>query len=83
MTTQQAKQLSESALNRLMAALEQGHSAALKQYLAVMSRFRKYSWICSAQHIQLYVNGRTMFSRSGGIAYWRLYIAPMKLQQLT
>jgi hypothetical protein len=46
MTTEQAKQLSESALNRLMAALEQGHSAALKQYLAVMSRFRKYSWIC-------------------------------------
>jgi hypothetical protein len=42
MTTEQAKQLSESALNRLMTALEQGHSAALKQYLAVMSRFRKY-----------------------------------------
>jgi hypothetical protein len=32
MTTQQAKQLSESAPNRLMATLEQGHSAALKQY---------------------------------------------------
>jgi antirestriction protein ArdC len=44
MTTEQAKQLSESALNRLMAALEHGHSASLKQYLAVMSRFRKYSW---------------------------------------
>jgi hypothetical protein len=52
MTTEQAKQLSENALNRMMAALEQGHSAALKRYLAVMSRFRKYSWtncllICS------------------------------------
>jgi hypothetical protein len=58
MTTEQAKQLSESALNRF----EQGHSAALKQYLAVMSRFRKYSWICSAEHIQLYVNGRTMLT---------------------
>jgi antirestriction protein ArdC len=44
MNTEQAKQLSETALNRLMAALEQGQSAALKQYLAVMSRFRKYSW---------------------------------------
>jgi hypothetical protein len=44
MNTEQAKQLSEDALNRLMAALEQGHSAALKQYLAVMSRFRRYSW---------------------------------------
>jgi antirestriction protein ArdC len=44
MTTEEAKQLSENALNRLMAALEQGQSAALKQFLAVMSRFRKYSW---------------------------------------
>jgi hypothetical protein len=31
MTTAQAKQLRESAPNRLMATLEQGHSAALKQ----------------------------------------------------
>jgi hypothetical protein len=49
MNTEQAKQLSETALDRLMAALEQGQSAALKQYLAVMSRFRKYSWgTCSS-----------------------------------
>jgi hypothetical protein len=40
MNTEQAKQVSEEALNRLMDALEQGHSAALKQHLAVMSRFR-------------------------------------------
>jgi antirestriction protein ArdC len=62
MTTEQAKQLSESALNRLMAALEQGHSAALKQYLAVMSRFRKYSWtncllICSQFPAATFVGG--------------------------
>jgi len=44
MNTEQAKQLSEAALDRLMAALEEGQSAALKQYLAVMSRFRRYSW---------------------------------------
>ena len=44
MNTEQAKQLSEAALDRLMTALEQGQSASLKQYLAVMSRFRKYSW---------------------------------------
>jgi antirestriction protein ArdC len=44
MNTEQAKQLSETALNRLMTALEQGQSAVLKQYLAVMSRFRRYSW---------------------------------------
>jgi antirestriction protein ArdC len=43
MNTEQAKQLSETALNRLMAALEQGQSAMHRQYLAVMSRFRRYS----------------------------------------
>lgn len=44
MKTEQAKQLSETALNRLMSALESGQSEALKQYLAVMSRFHRYSW---------------------------------------
>jgi hypothetical protein len=33
MNTDQAKTLSESALTRLMGALEQGHSDALKPYL--------------------------------------------------
>ncbi len=44
MTTDQAKALSESAIARLMDALERGHSEALKLYLAVMSRFHRYSW---------------------------------------
>jgi hypothetical protein len=44
MTTEQAKALTDGALKRLMEALERGQSDALKQYLAVMSRFRKYSW---------------------------------------
>jgi len=44
MNTEQAKQLSEEALDRLMAALEQGQSEALKNYLTVMSRFHRYSW---------------------------------------
>ena len=44
MNTEQAKQLSETALSRLMAALEAGQSEALKQYLAAMARFRGYSW---------------------------------------
>ena len=44
MTTDQAKQLSESAISRLMTALEQGQSEALKAYLRVMSRFHRYSW---------------------------------------
>ena len=44
MTTEQAKSLSESAIAQLMDALERGHSEALKLYLAVMSRFHRYSW---------------------------------------
>jgi antirestriction protein ArdC len=44
MTTDQATQLSETAINWLMDALEHGQSDALKAYLGVMSRFHKYSW---------------------------------------
>jgi len=44
MNTEQAKKLSENALNRLMEALEKGHSEALRNYLSVMSRFHNYSW---------------------------------------
>src|SRR4029077_20951551 len=44
MTTEQAKALSETAITRLMDAVERGQSDALKTYLSVMSRFHKYSW---------------------------------------
>src|ERR1700687_4136585 len=44
MTTEQAKTLSETAIKRLMDALERGQSDTLKTYLSVMSRFHKYSW---------------------------------------
>ena len=46
MNTEQAKKLSENALNRLMEALKQGQSEALRNYLNVMSRFHNYSWLC-------------------------------------
>jgi hypothetical protein len=44
MTTEQVRNLSEEALNQLVAELERGHSETLRQYLDTMSRFRKYSW---------------------------------------
>jgi antirestriction protein ArdC len=66
MNTDQAKQLSESALNRLMAALEQGQSAALKQYLAVMSRFRKYSWA----NVLLIYSQFPQATHVGGFHFW-------------
>lgn len=66
MNTEQAKQLSESALDRLMAALEQGQSAMLKQYLAVMSRFRRYSW----GNILLIYSQRPEATHVGGYHFW-------------
>ena len=44
MNTEQAKQLSEKALNRLTTAIDAGQSDALKNYLEVMSRFHEYLW---------------------------------------
>ena len=44
MKTDQIKSLTETALTRLIEALEHGQSQALKLYLAVMSRFHRYSW---------------------------------------
>src|SRR6266853_6218270 len=62
MTTEQAKTLSESAICRLMEALERGQSDALKTYLSAMSRFHRYSWgnvllICSQRPDATYVAG--------------------------
>jgi antirestriction protein ArdC len=66
MNTEQAKKLSEDALNRLMAALEQGQSAALKQYLAVMSRFRRYSWC----NVLLIYSQFPQATHVGGFHFW-------------
>jgi antirestriction protein ArdC len=44
MKIEQAKQLTEQALDKLIQALEAGKSETLKSYLATMSRFRRYSW---------------------------------------
>ena len=44
MNTDTVKQLCDEGLGRLATALEQGHSDALKTYLATLSRFHKYSW---------------------------------------
>lgn len=66
MNTEQAKQLSEEALNRLMTALEQGQSAALKQYLAVMSRFRRYSWC----NVLLIYSQFPQATRVAGFQFW-------------
>jgi len=66
MNTDQAKTLSENALTRLMEALEQGHSQALKQYLSVMSRFHRYSW----GNVLLIYNQRPNATHVAGFQAW-------------
>src|SRR5881296_966853 len=44
MPDDKVRKLAEEALNRLSADLEAGKSESLKNYLAAMSRFHRYSW---------------------------------------
>jgi len=44
MKVEQAKQIASNAIEQLRHALEAGHSERLKEYLAAMARFRRYSW---------------------------------------
>jgi antirestriction protein ArdC len=44
MKVEQAKQIASNAIEQLRQALEAGQSEQLKEYLAAMARFRRYSW---------------------------------------
>lgn len=66
MTAEQARKLSEDALNRLIAELERGHSETLRQYLATISRFRKYSW----QNSLLIYSQMPAATHVGGYHFW-------------
>jgi antirestriction protein ArdC len=67
MNTDTIKQLCDEALGRLANALEQGHSDALKGYLATMSRFHKYSW----GNILLIFTQKPHASHVAGFQAWR------------
>jgi antirestriction protein ArdC len=43
-STEKTRKIAEEALDRLAAELQAGRSEALKNYLAVMGRFHRYSW---------------------------------------
>ena len=43
MKVEQAKQIASKAIEQLSQALEAGHSETLRQYLAAMARFHRYS----------------------------------------
>ena len=44
MKVEQAKQIASNAIEQLQQNLQAGHSERLKEYLAAMARFRRYSW---------------------------------------
>ncbi len=44
MKVEQAKQVASKAIEELSQALKRGHSEKLKEYLAAMARFHRYSW---------------------------------------
>jgi antirestriction protein ArdC len=44
MKVEQAREVASKAIEQLRQALESGQSEALKQYLAAMARFHRYSW---------------------------------------
>jgi hypothetical protein len=66
MKTDQIKSLTETALTRLIEALEDGQSQALKLYLAVMSRFHRYSW----GNVLLIYSQRPDATRVAGFHAW-------------
>ena len=44
MKVEQAKQIASKAIEQLSQALEAGHSEKLREHLAAMARFHRYSW---------------------------------------
>jgi hypothetical protein len=61
--------LAEDALDKLAAALESGKSEALLNYLAVMARFRRYSW----NNCLLIALQRPSASRVAGFHTWHKF----------
>ncbi len=46
MKSEQIKEITEIATEQLVAALNAGHSEALKGYLKAIGRFHRYSFLC-------------------------------------
>ena len=67
MKIEQAKQLTEEALDKLIGALEAGKSETLKAYLSMMSRFHSYSHA----NLILIAFQRPSASRVAGFQTWK------------
>ena len=66
MPDEKSKKMADEALTRLMAELECGRSEALRNYLAAMARFHRYSW----NNVLLIHSQRPAATRVAGFRTW-------------
>ncbi len=67
MKVEQAKQIASKAIQQLSEALERGHSETLRNYLAAMARFHRYS----LHNLILIVSQRPDATRVAGFHTWK------------
>ena len=67
MKVEQAKQVASKAIEELSQALERGHSEKLKEHLAAMARFHRYS----LYNVMLIASQRPDATRVAGYQKWR------------
>ncbi|HEX4002896.1 MAG TPA: ArdC family protein [Candidatus Acidoferrales bacterium] len=67
MKVEQAKQIASKAIEQLSQALEAGHSEKLREYLAAMARFHRYS----LRNIMLIASQRPDASHVAGFQTWK------------
>lgn len=67
MKVEQAKQIASNAIEQLKQALERGHSETLKEYLAAIARFHRYSW----HNIMLIASQKPTATYVAGFHTWR------------
>lgn len=67
MKVEQAKQIASNAIEQLSQALEAGHSEKLREYLAAMARFHRYS----LRNIMLIASQRPDASHVAGFQTWK------------
>jgi len=66
MKVEQAKQIASNAIEQLKQALERGHSETLKEYLAAIARFHRYSW----HNIMLIASQKPTATHVAGFHTW-------------
>jgi len=67
MKVEQAKQIASKAIEQLSQALERGHSETLREYLAAMARFHRYS----LHNIMLIASQRPDATHVAGFQTWK------------